>query len=230
MFISAGFTAVGTPAGLSFLLPEHILWTLGIFSCSTGAKVDIFQAWGRRCFLAHSGDERGRPAVDHEGNSHSAGTWGKQMYQLGSGRQYKRRFSGWLGTSFSLKTLSDGKYFWKFLRWRPKWRWNSAILVNSSGMMSRRSVLQLWIWDKKMLPHGTDKTERTKQWKYLSRENKEIILSDLQRSDGWDAQCWNLVPCHVKGLRRSPWVLLLLNGIYTWPRTVLLSLRFVMGE
>lgn len=153
------------------------------------------------------------------------------MYQLGGGRQCKGRFCAWLGTSFSLED-SDGKYFLRFLRWRPKWSRNDAILVNSSGMMSWMwdDVLQPQIWNKKMLPHGTDQTEWTQQLKYLSGENKEIILSDLQRSDEWDAQCWNLVLCHVKGLRRSLCFLLLWNGIYTWPRTVLQNLRFVIGE
>lgn len=37
--------------------------------------------------------------------------------------------------------------------------------------------------------------------------------------------------CHVKGLRKSRWFLLVLNGIYTWPRTVLQNLRSVIeGE
>lgn len=34
MFISAGFAAVGTVVVLCFLLPEHIHWKLGLFSCS----------------------------------------------------------------------------------------------------------------------------------------------------------------------------------------------------
>lgn len=65
MLISDVFMATWAPADLHCLLPECISCKLGIFFHWRGAKVDTFQAWGRRCFLAYNGDERETSSRSH---------------------------------------------------------------------------------------------------------------------------------------------------------------------